>query len=103
MKNRIRYCVLVMAVVFILNGCINLGPDYIQPDLGIQTPQSYEYAPLESDALIAGDRWWEVFGDKALNQLVDDVLKNNWDIKLFSATAVSRLLKYSKKAPFLLY
>jgi multidrug efflux system outer membrane protein len=84
-RYRICYGVSAMAIFFFLYGCINLGPDYAQPDLGIQTPQSYEYAPTEIELLVAGDRWWEVFGDSELNLLVDEVLKNNWDIKQAAA------------------
>jgi multidrug efflux system outer membrane protein len=83
-----------MTAFFFLSGCINLGPDYVQPDLGIQTPASYEYAPAETEALAAGDRWWRVFGDEELNRLVDDVLKNNWDIKQAAARILEAQARY---------
>lgn len=57
----------------------------MQPDLGIQMPASYEYASNETEFQAAGDQWWHVFGDEELDQLVDDVLKNNWDIKQAAA------------------
>ena len=90
----ICYGVSAMAIFFFLYGCINLGPDYAQPGLGVQTPQSYEYAPTETELLLAGDRWWEVFGDSELNQLVDEVLKNNWDIKQAAARILEARYQY---------
>ena len=94
MRNRIRYVLWQWLFSFMLNGCINLGPDYVQPDLGIQPPESYEYAPTETEALVAGDRWWAVFGDKELNHLVDEVLKNNWDIKQAAAQILEARSRY---------
>ena len=85
MMCRNIYCALVMVTYFILYGCVNLGPDYVQPDLGIQTPESYENAPDETGLTIDDDRWWEVFGDRELIQIVEEVIKNNWDIKQAAA------------------
>ena len=85
MMCRNIYCALVMVTYFILYGCVNLGPDYVQPDLGIQTPESYENALDETGLTIDDDRWWEVFGDRELNQIVEEVIKNNWDIKQAAA------------------
>ena len=94
MRYRICCGVSAMALFFFLYGCINLGPDYVQPDLGVQTPESYEYAPTETELLVAGDRWWEVFGDSELNQLVDEVLKNNWDVKQAAARILEARYQY---------
>ena len=80
-----------MAVFVLFFGCINLGPDYIQPDLGIQTPESYENAPTVTNFR---DRWWEVFGDAELNLLVDEVLKYNWDIKQAAARILEDRARY---------
>ena len=94
MRYRICRGVSAMALFFLFYGCINLGPEYTQPDLGVQTPESYEYAPTETELLVAGDRWWEVFGDSALNQLVDEVLKNNWDVKQAAARILEARYQY---------
>jgi multidrug efflux system outer membrane protein len=85
MKHRIFYGVPAMVIFIVLSGCINLGPDYMPPDLGIQTPASYENAPTGTGLVIGGDRWWEVFGDSELNLLVSEILKHNWDIKQAAA------------------
>jgi multidrug efflux system outer membrane protein len=85
MKGRFFYCALALTTYFFLYGCINLGPDYQRPNLGIQVPDSYEFEPAENQPLEVEDRWWEIFEDRELNQLVDDALKYNWDIKQAAA------------------
>lgn len=85
MRCRNLYCALAIATYLIFYGCINLGPDYARPDLGITAPESYENVPAEAALPAVDDRWWEVFGDRELNQLVDEVIKNNWDIKQAAA------------------
>ena len=48
MKGRFFYCALALTTYFFLYGCINLGPDYQRPDLGIQVPESYEFEDRKS-------------------------------------------------------
>lgn len=61
MKGRFFYCALALTTYFFLYGCINLGPDYKRPDLGIQVPESYEFEPTGKQPLEIADRWWEIF------------------------------------------
>jgi multidrug efflux system outer membrane protein len=78
----------------LLSGCINLGPDYSRPELGIETPRSYQYEPADADIRVLMDRWWEVFGDAELNLLVEEVLRNNWDIKQAAARVLEARARY---------
>jgi len=94
MKGRFFYCALALTTYFFLYGCINLGPDYQRPDLGIQVPQSYEFAPTEKPAPEIADRWWEIFDDKELNKLVEEALKYNWDIKQAAARILELRARY---------
>ena len=94
MKGRIIYCALALTTYFFLYGCINLGPDYQRPDLGIQVPESYEFEPAEKQPLEIADRWWEIFDDKELDQLVADALKYNWDIKQAAARILEVRARY---------
>ncbi len=94
MKGRFFYCALALTTYFFLYGCINLGPDYKRPDLGIQVPESYEFEPTEKQTLEVEDRWWEVFDDRELNQLVEDALKYNWDIKQAAARILEVRARY---------
>lgn len=64
---------------------MKMGPDFHQPDTGIQVPDTYEQASKESGKSPFEDKWWHVFGDTDLNLLVEEALKNNLDIKKAAA------------------
>ena len=51
-RYRICYGVSAMVIFFFLYGCINLGPDYAQPGLGIQPPNHMSMRPLKPSC------WW---------------------------------------------
>jgi len=93
MKGRVFYCALALTTYFFLYGCIDLGPDYQRPDMGIEVPESYELGPTEP-SLEVKDRWWEIYKDRELNQLVDDALKYNWDIKQAAARILELRARY---------
>lgn len=94
MKGRIPCCTLIIATYLIINGCLNLGPDYQQPELDTTVPHNFQHKPVSTEALQVDDRWWEVFGDPDLNQLVADVLKHNWDIKQAAARVLETRARY---------
>ncbi len=94
MKSRFFYCALALTTYFFLYGCINLGPDYQRPDLGIKVPESYELGPTDEQSLEVKDRWWGIYKDRELNQLVDDALKYNWDIKQAAARILEVRARY---------
>jgi len=85
---------LILATLFFLFGCLNLGPDYKQPDLGVQIPASYKHAPAGSRFPVAEDRWWTAFKDQDLNRLVDEAIENNWDIKQAAARVLETRALY---------
>ena len=94
MKYRRFFCLAATAIILGLSGCINLGPDYQRPDLGIETPQAYEFTPADTRSLMVEDRWWEIFGDRELNQYVQEALTNNWDIKQAAARVLEARAQY---------
>ena len=66
-----RY-LLISAIAMMLGGligCINLGPHYQRPDIGIEIPPSYQSGSTQpsADAVIT-DRWWHDFNDPDLNR-----------------------------------
>ena len=93
MKGRVFYCAWALTTYFFLYGCIDLGPDYERPNMGIKVPESYELGPTEP-SLEVEDRWWEIYKDRELNQLVDDALKYNWDIKQAAARILELRARY---------
>ena len=68
-----------------LSGCMKVGPDYHRPDIGLEIPEAYEYAPIGTVTPQPEDRWWQAYGDPELNACVDEVLKNNLDIQKATA------------------
>lgn len=88
MKRSLMYTHVVLVVIFILAGCMKLGPDYRRPDIGIEVPDSYQHTPTETAIPEPDDQWWRVFNDPELNQLVEEVLKKNLDIKRATATVM---------------
>ena len=65
-----------------------MGPDYQRPDMEFQVPAHYQYTPSELIMPQPDDQWWRVFNDPELNELVDEVLKNNLDIKKATAAVL---------------
>ena len=64
---------------------MRVGPDYHRPGTGIQVPASYQHGPKNMMTPASEDRWWEVFEKPELNHLVEEVRRNNLDIKKATA------------------
>jgi len=94
MKHRLFYCLTAAAFILGLCSCINLGPDYERPELGIETPPTFEFTPADTGSLVVEDRWWEIFGDGELNRYVEAAILNNWDIKQAAARVLETRARY---------
>ncbi len=72
---------LILTMVFSLAGCM-VGPDYIRP--ATDNPITWR---LEEQAAkdTANTTWWHQFNDPVLNQLIDEALKQNLDLKIATA------------------
>jgi len=78
-----RRIVVGAAALCLLAGCA-LGPDYERPPLDVAT----EYRePAVSGESIANLPWWELFGDAALQDLIETALAENKDLRI----ALSRI------------
>ena len=73
----------IAALILLLSGCM-LGPDYQAPD--IDTPDQFLEAGASGES-IANLKWWELFDDPAMNELIAVALEENRDL----ATAFSRI------------
>ena len=72
------HLLLILLLPVLLGGCISAGPDYRAPDL-----------PVIGDAEIETPAdWWAALHDPELTALVEETLRNNYDIK--SAVAAVR-------------
>ena len=78
---------LCVAAGALLSACA-VGPDYKRPE--IESPQDWRI-DYPKAAEVANTKWWEQFGDSALNQLIDEALQNNLDVKA-AAARVDRFL-----------
>lgn len=71
---------LLLALPLTLAGCIKVGPDYQRPEFAFKVPPAYDQG--KNTVPYAGlDRWWEQFGDPQLNQVVQEVMKQNLDLE----------------------
>jgi multidrug efflux system outer membrane protein len=68
-------------VVLGVTGC-TLGPDYVRPDVKAPDAWRFEY---DQAAAVANTKWWEQFGDPALNELVEAALRENLDVRIAAA------------------
>src|SRR5205085_346570 len=69
---------IALALSALLAGCA-VGPDYQRP--AIEMPGEYT-APEVGTQSTVSDRWWTLYGDATLDQLVTDALQRNADIEL---------------------
>ncbi|WP_234085817.1 efflux transporter outer membrane subunit [Azonexus sp. R2A61] len=72
-----------IALAAALSGCA-VGPDYLRPDAWLpaafrDAPSAEAKADVENPAVDA--RWWTLFGDAKLTELVDTALTNNADLR----------------------
>ncbi len=63
---------------------LEVGPDYQRPTMAPADEFRSEVGPSEAQSL-ADLPWWQVFNDKALQQLIVQALANNYDLQLAAA------------------
>ncbi len=83
MRRRILFCSLAL----LLSAC-SVGPDYVRPD--IAAPQNWRIEEKES-ADVANLAWWNGYGDKVLDELIEKALRQNKDLLI----AVARIDEYA--------
>ena len=71
------------AILLFLSGCL-VGPDFEPPVM--ETPETYRFSDEDLDELV-NLKWWELFNDPVLVELVNTALENNKDVKI----AISRI------------
>jgi len=75
----IRECLLVGAVL-LLDACA-VGPDYKRPTLDL--PTRFRGAPQSAQSASFADlEWWSVLEDPVLQDLINDALANNYDLRI---------------------
>ena len=73
--------VLAVLVAAALAAC-TVGPDYVRPEVDVPPAWRIDYPKA---AEVANTKWWEQFGDPALNGLIEAALRENRDIRIAAA------------------
>ena len=73
-------------------GCA-VGPTYKRPPVAAPGETRGHVGPAEA-ASLADQPWWEVFDDDSLRSLIDEALRNNFDVR----AAVSRVEEFRARA-----
>ncbi|MBS1172112.1 MAG: efflux transporter outer rane subunit [Proteobacteria bacterium] len=76
-----RKLVLSLLAGALLSGC-TVGPDYVRP--GVATPEKWRIDYAQA-ADVANTRWWQQFGDAALDRLIEEALRENRDLAIAAA------------------
>ena len=79
---------ITMAVLF-LSACA-VGPDYEKPE--IDTPDVYRFTDEEASDVI-NSHWWTQFEDPVLDELIDEALRANLDVR----TAAARVEQFAAR------
>ncbi|MBU2571787.1 MAG: efflux transporter outer membrane subunit [Gammaproteobacteria bacterium] len=67
------------AALTVLSGCFRVGPDYEKPR--VDTPRQWRFQIAEAQQT-ADLPWWRQLNDPVLNDLVEQALRNNLDLKI---------------------
>ena len=78
---------LLLAIVVLLTGCA-VGPNYKRPTVNVPTDYRDSMAAQTATASSLGnEKWWDVYQDPVLVQLVHTALQQNYDVRI-AATRV---------------
>jgi outer membrane protein, multidrug efflux system len=78
-----RKILVALILPSLVAGCA-VGPNYKRPAVMLPDTTRGSVGAAEA-ASLADQPWWEIFRDDALRQLLDEALKNGYDIRLASA------------------
>jgi multidrug efflux system outer membrane protein len=86
----------VAAVAAVMTGALagcSVGPNYKRPAL--PAPENFYRSPgPASDASLADIKWWDVFSDPVLRALVQEALRNGYDVRQAAARVEEARARY---------
>ena len=93
----------IFLVTLILNGC-STSNDLVIPQ--IEFPSEYQHNnTIDKKDSIVEEMWWENYQDKKLSSLIEETLKNNYDLQIamvnISLNRASLSSKVSERYPTL--
>ena len=80
--------VIVVSIVLLLTSGCAIGPNYKRPLVDVPatyrgtTSQAREQSAVES---LGDQKWWEVFQDRQLQDLIHSALQQNYDVRIAAA------------------
>lgn len=67
--------------------CMKLGPDYERPEPGFDIPENFrELEETKTRRYVPQGRWWKEFEDPELNQVIENVISSNPDLRKAAAS-----------------
>ena len=92
MTMRRPVALLAAAAAFLVAGC-TVGPAYRRPPVA-PPAQFYGLAGQAEAASLADLPWWEVFQDPTLKSLIEEALRNGFDVRIASARVEEARARY---------
>jgi len=77
---------LLLAIAVSLSGCA-VGPNYKRPAANTPTDYRGEMPAQPATASLGNEKWWDVYQDPVLTQLIHTALQQNYDVRI-AATRV---------------
>jgi outer membrane protein, multidrug efflux system len=74
---------LITALVLVLAGGCAIGPDYHRPV--VAEPPTFRGQTTAEAASFADAPWWEAFEDPSLRALIEEALRQNYDVRIAAA------------------
>lgn len=83
-----RWLIFVVAVLTLFLSACTVGPNYSRPNVpATPTYRGADNSNVSGGTSFANEKWWEVFKDPELQQLIRTSLKQNYDLRI-AATRV---------------
>ncbi len=89
--------IIYLLIILTLSACA-LGKDYKRPK--IDTPEKFRFSEKDATA-IADSAWWKTFGDANLDSIIDEAVKNNYDVRVAEARVEEYMGKLKTTRSFL--
>jgi multidrug efflux system outer membrane protein len=81
-RSRCTRIIAAVVAASLLGGCA-IGPDYKRP--GVAEPPTFRGQATAEAASFADAPWWDVFRDPALQGLITEALRQNYDVRIAAA------------------
>ena len=83
-KSPLAFPLPTVLVALALATACAVGPNYKRPALNVPEKTRGESGPAQA-ASLADQPWWQLFNDDTLRALIDEALKNGYDVRLAAA------------------